>query len=445
MEPIRQTSSGERHNLVPNSGAAHDSRRTSLAVPLLDEESLKANSGASNVAAGGFTLVSQGDDNFKSGNNGGAGAEGMALSPNALSKTLDQNQIYSMLQQQQAVAMAAAQLEQAYSHTCYLLQQCSHNALLTVLMSLLNDYPTTLVQPIRVRVEQVLAQQMSPSASSRPSNSARKPGNNFVPNSSAAPWTPSNVHGSAAQTPTASGTPGGHRRGRGHKAKEEEQEMCSIHNNMRAVKHLQMNPATGLYECIHGFHCLVEGQADVSPRRATTATTPSAANGGSRGSNPLTSAESQPFVPAGVQQPRPPSQPQQQPPQQPQVKAETRFSPTEVEALRMLGYSLGTNGNSTSKGGSADVQAQGQRRDTAVGQRDSEPGAAAPLMTGAAAPLMTGAAAPLMTGAAALGGGYTVVGDHRGSSANSPSDARLNMDIPSLEYLLQSVRDIDDE
>jgi hypothetical protein len=420
MDAARQTPNGERHSLVPNGAAAPGSRHGSLNVPLLNEESLKANNSSSSATSGGFTLVSQGDDGFKSPttNTNGVVAEAMSHSLNGLSNNLDHNRFYTMLQQQQAVAMAAAQLEQAYNQTCYLLQQCSHNALLTVLMSLLNDYPTTLVQPIRVRVEQVLAQQMSPSANSRPSNSLRKPGSNFVPNSSAAPWAPSNVHGSAAPTPTANSSSGGHRRGRGHKGKEEEQEMCSLHNNMRAMKHLQLNQATGLYECIHGFHCLVDGPADLSPKRAavaaatTTNTTPSLSNSASRGSNTQPSADSQPFAPAA---------PQQQQQQQLQGKAETRFSATEVEALRILGYSLAGNGVTGQL-------SQLQHGDgSAVAHRDPETAAGVSHSVNG-------------------GGGYTVVGDdHSGSTGTSPLDARLNMDIPSLEYLLQSVRDIDDE
>ncbi|KPI84202.1 hypothetical protein ABL78_6742 [Leptomonas seymouri] len=423
METSGPASSGERHSLVPNNDSAPGSRHASLAVPLLDEESLKANNGTPGLSLGGFTLVSQTDENFKNAvSSKGNGSESMSQSPNMLSKTLDHNQIYTMLQQQQAVAMAAAQLEQAYNQTCYLLQQCSHNALLTVLMSLLNDYPTTLVQPIRARVEQVLAHPMSPSVSSRQSNSVRKPGSNFVPNSGAAPWTPSNMHGSAAQTPTANGTPGAHRRGRGHKGKEEEQEMCSIHNNMRAMKHLQLNLATGLYECIHGFHCLVDGPVDVSPKREAT-TTPSVPNGATRSSNPPPSGDGQPFVPATLQPPPPPPQQQQQ------AKSETRFSATEVQALRMLGYSLGNNNANNGSNGSTGLQSPGQRRDNTVCHRDPEPGIASGQLTSASA----------------LGGGYTVVGDDRNGSGSSPLDARLNMDLPSLEYLLQSVRDIDDD
>lgn len=441
MEPLRQTSSGERHSLVPN-GTAPGSRRASLAVPLLDEESLKANNNHNNngssAAAGGFTLVSQHDEMFKT---TGHGVDTTAPSPNSLSKNFDQGQIYTMMQQQQAVAMAAAQLEQAYHQTCYLLQQCSPNALLTVLMSLLNDYPTTLVQPIRARVEQVLAQQMSPSANSRPATSARKPGSSFVPNSGAAPWTPSNVHGSAAPTPTANSTPGGHRRGRGHKGREEEQEMCSIHNNMRAMKHLQLNQSTGLYECVHGFHCLVDGPADVSPKRnagaaaaAAAAATSSQSNSVSRGSNPPPSGDSQPFVPAAFQQ-------QQQQP----IKSETRFSATEVEALRLLGYTFGTNNAASANANSAMGSSSSMgvtspppplpRRDMVLHHRHSDPEAdAADTMLSRSG----------VSGG--VGGGYTVVGgDHHVSAGTSPLDGRLNMDLPSLEYLLQSVRDIDDD
>ena len=91
----------------------------------------------------------------------------------------------------------------------------------------------------------------------------------------------------------------------------------------------------------------------------------------------------------------------------------------------MLGYTLGNNNNNNGSGSAGPLM---QRRDDrALSHRD-------PALDHA-----TGAGA-----VGAGGGGYTVVGDN-GSSGSSPLDARLNMDIPSLEYLLQSVRDIDDD
>lgn len=256
-----------------------------VSVPQLDKESLSTN-GTSNTAPltvtggngnGGYTLVSPAEESTRLGLaaslSPSMGGVGVHLDPTALPYAILQHQ-----QQQQAVAMAAAQLEQSFNQTSALLQQCSRSALLSVLMSLLADYPTTLVLPIQMRVEHILSQQMSPlsSGGARASTSARR-GSTFVPNSSAAPWTPSGgvQGGSHAATPNASaGSPHAnsspsHRRWRGHRGKEEEQELCSIHNTMRATKHLQLNGSTGLYECIHGFHCLVDGQGDAPVKRPT--------------------------------------------------------------------------------------------------------------------------------------------------------------------------------
>ncbi|CAG9573595.1 conserved hypothetical protein [Leishmania major strain Friedlin] len=437
MKSVKKTPRGEHHSLVPtttttaanstsngtkdhihNGNNAAASRRTS--VPLLDEESLKANTAsASSGAAGGFTLVPHSDDRLKL---SGATISG---SPPSQPHSVDNSHIYTMLQQQQAVAMAAAQLEHAYNQTCYLLQQCSHNALLTVLMSLLNDYPTTLVQPIRMRVEQVLAHQMSPSASGRVAVPGRRV-SEFVPNSSAAPWTPSNMRGSAAPTPTTNSTTPSHRRGRGHKGKEEEQEICSIHNNLRAMKHLQLNVSTGLYECIHGFHCLVDGPTDASPKRLSTASAVSPSTSASRANGPAPSADSQPFAP-------PPTIVSS-------AAAESRFSMSEVEALRMLGYPLP---NTNSDQPQPHLAHESPRPQPTLQQPHQQFSHASLRSSG------LGFSGPSHhdpeSSQLANGGGFTVISGDRSSAGTSPLDPRLSMDIPSLEYLLQSVRDIDDD
>ncbi|KAG5479497.1 hypothetical protein LSCM1_04763 [Leishmania martiniquensis] len=437
MKSAKKTPRGERRSLAPtapsatannsnngsndshshNGSSAAASHRTS--VPLLDEESLKANTAsASSGATGGFTLVPHSEDRSKS------GAATISGSPTSQLHNMDSSHIYTMLQQQQAVAMAAAQLEHAYNQTCYMLQQCSHSALLTVLMSLLNDYPTTLVQPIRMRVEQVLAHQMSPSASGRVTMPGRR-ANDFVPNSSAAPWTPSNMRGNAPLTPMANSTTPSHRRGRGHKGKEEEQEMCSIHNNMRAMKHLQLNASTGLYECIHGFHCLVDGPADASSKRASTASAMSPSAPASRANGPAPSVDSQPFLSApSVAVP---------------ASAESRFSVSEVEALRLLGCSL-TNT-------SVDPSPLGIAHDAShqAPAGPPPPPFAHPSLHSSGLALSGPSHHDPESAPLGNGGGFTVISGDRSSGDNSPLEARLQMDIPSLEYLLQSVRDIDDD
>ncbi|KAK7196731.1 hypothetical protein NESM_000612900 [Novymonas esmeraldas] len=444
MEQGKRTPGGERHSLVStssptaNSGTGHHhlhhlqqhgsngstaaaSRRTS--VPLLDEDSLKANT------SGAFSLMMHGDDAMKS----GAAIPG---SPPSQHRPMDSAQLYAMLQQQQAVAMAAAQLEHTYNQTCYMLQQCSHNALLTVVMSLLNDYPTTMLQPIRVRLEQVLAHQMSPSASGRVAPAGRKM-SEFVPSSSAAPWTPSSMRGgggggSTAPTPTMNSTSPSHRRGRGHKGKEEEQEMCSIHNNMRAMKHLQLNPSTGLHECVHGFHCLVDGPPDASPRRASTLSTMSPSASVSRTNGVAPSGDAAPF------QPPPSSTAAAARAAAPGAAADSLFSVSEVEALRMLGCTL----QNASPG-----QPQPHRAGAAAAQPGPHAFANTPLRMAGLGLSAPGHHDPesLQQANGGGSGGFTVVGGDRSSAGTSPLDLRLNMDIPSLEYLLQSVRDIDDD
>lgn len=55
---------------------------------------------------------------------------------------------------------------------------------------------------------------------------------------------------------------------RGHKNyKEEEQAVCSTHFQLRPMKHLQKNEETSQWECIPGYHCLVESPTG-SPRAA---------------------------------------------------------------------------------------------------------------------------------------------------------------------------------
>ncbi|GET88421.1 hypothetical protein, conserved [Leishmania tarentolae] len=437
MKSIKKTPRGEHHSLVPTTTTAtatsttngtkdhsHNGNSTTAAartsVPRLDEESLKTNTaGEFSGTTGGFTLVPHSDDRRKV---GGATVSGSSPSQQ---HSVDSNQIYTMLQQQQAVAMAAAQLEHAYTQTCYLLQQCSHNALLTVLMSLLNDYPTTLVQPIRVRVEQVLAHQMSPSASGRVAMPGRR-ASEFVPNSSAAPWTPSNMHGSTAPTPTANSATPNHRRGRGHKGKEEEQEMCSIHNNLRAKKHLYLNVSTGLYQCIHGFHCLVDGPTDASPKRLSTESAVSPSTSTSRANGPAPSADIQPFVP-------PPAMVSP-------GSAEPHFSVSEVEALRMLGYPLPNANSDQQQPHLVHESPQSQPTLQQPHQQLSDPSMRSSGL-GVTDPRHHDPEGSQI----ASGGGFTVMSGDRSSAGNSPLDSRLAMDIPSLEYLLQSVRDIDDD
>lgn len=61
---------------------------------------------------------------------------------------------------------------------------------------------------------------------------------------------------SASPSPTKRKGGAGNRLHKNHK--EEEQALCSRHAQLRPLKHLQRNEETHQWECIHGYHCLVE-------------------------------------------------------------------------------------------------------------------------------------------------------------------------------------------
>lgn len=312
-----------------------------FAVPQLDEDSLKSipriasNGGAggdsTNVFAngldsnhrsssnhhGGFTLISDSVPGFGSAAVGnGSSAYGLGVGnsgpPSPSHGSSEANEL-AFLQQQQAaaVAAAAAQLERDYFYSQMLLQQSPRPILLAVLTSLMEDFPTTLISPIKARLEHFIsanstlksnmmamnslvaasAGMISPapiSGGNPTPSSNRTTAASFVPNTNAAPWTPasqqggtgvsmanspySNTHSPSHSRSTNNGTSTTKGKGKGGK---EEQEMCSIHHSKRAMKHLQLNSETGLYECIHGFHCLVD-----APKPSTSVVSTSSAAGG---------------------------------------------------------------------------------------------------------------------------------------------------------------------
>ncbi|CAD2221099.1 hypothetical protein AGDE_15085 [Angomonas deanei] len=162
------------------------------------------------------------------------------------------------------------QLEQDYLATRNTLQHCSRYVLLSVLTTLLDEYPMQLTVPIRMRLEQALMQRQgmvtSPNNNASNCSSNRKAPAfqaNPAADGAAASWgNAPNGQTSNPISPYNNQSPN-HRKPR-HKNKEEDQELCSVHQSMRALKHLQKNPQTGLYECVHGFHCLVEGGSSPS-------------------------------------------------------------------------------------------------------------------------------------------------------------------------------------
>jgi hypothetical protein len=116
-------------------------------------------------------------------------------------------------------------------------QMTPRPALVAVLLSLLEDMPH-LAGTIRYRCERGAAV-VAPAQHHSPAP---------VP-----PW--------SMAVDAAGSTPPSQQRRRPRHRDEEQQELCGIHCSMRALKHLQFNPATGLHECVHGFHCLVDNHA----------------------------------------------------------------------------------------------------------------------------------------------------------------------------------------
>lgn len=140
-------------------------------------------------------------------------------------------------------------IEQTFVETKVLLSQSSRSVLLMVLNSLLDDYGVNMLGPITARLEAAANYVSSPHAVS-PMVASQA-----AASTTAAARTPQRISptpGNRSSTPTPS-----RRKSKAHKSKEEEQDMCMVHHNMRAIKHLQVNPVTEQLECIHGFHCLV--------------------------------------------------------------------------------------------------------------------------------------------------------------------------------------------
>ena len=126
--------------------------------------------------------------------------------------------------------IAAVQLQQEFLHARNVVQVTPRPALVAVLLSLLDDMPH-LAATVRYRCERGTAVVTGQSPGAPPMSWGME---------------------------SAGTTPPSQQRRRSRHRDEEQQELCGIHGSMRALKHLQFNPATGHYECVHGFHCLVD-------------------------------------------------------------------------------------------------------------------------------------------------------------------------------------------
>eukprot|EP00796_Vickermania_ingenoplastis_P010100 gene10100-7067_t len=168
-----------------------------------------------------------------------------------------------------ATSGESAQFEQAFIETKMFISQAPRQVLTMVLHSLLDDYREALLGPISARLE-VATNRASLSSPINPASLGTGLGTNLR--------TPHRI----SPRPSNTSTPSHRKGGRAHKNKEEEQDMCSVHHSLRAVKHLQVNPNTGNLECIHGFHCLVDTPA-TSPNNGSALThTPTPTHGGKR-------------------------------------------------------------------------------------------------------------------------------------------------------------------
>lgn len=233
------SSSGESSGAVVKSGA----KKQALSVPFLDEDVLSSTSVNTNYVDAGAPPLVQGPTTSMLYDVTRATSiptlpvasrtlKLEELNGHGVNETAD-SMAYLMLQQhqQQQQQALAAQLEQDYIQTRSMLQHCSHNVLLAVLLSLLDDYPTELASTVRARVEAVLTSRMaamaaagvattptvmtmnspvsrtpharrvsSAKAAMTPSPSAAGGAGagttTFVPNSAAAPWAPTMQNGS---------------------------------------------------------------------------------------------------------------------------------------------------------------------------------------------------------------------------------------------------------
>ncbi|SCU72063.1 uncharacterized protein TEOVI_000364500 [Trypanosoma equiperdum] len=191
--------------------------------------------------------------------------------------------------QQPAPQPTVVDQEVALTHKC--LQECPRAVLVAALTSLLEEFPllcpiirqrcekATMVLPKQQQHQQQQQQQQQQQHQLQHQQQGIT-GRFAGLTQSAVPW--------AAHPPTASydtqrttlistggNSPqtGGSRKGRGNKSREEG--ICSLHNNVRSMNHLQLNKQKGVYECVSGFHCLEDGcSGSASPASTKVARTP---------------------------------------------------------------------------------------------------------------------------------------------------------------------------
>jgi hypothetical protein len=168
-----------------------------------------------------------------------------------------------------AQAQQVQQLQQEFAFTRSMLPHVQRPALVAVLTSILDDFPQ-LAPLIRYRCDKAMAaviqQQQQQQYLSSPSQGGTPAWGGVAELH--------NVAGIGSQlgSPQACGgsvTPPSQRKYRGRTGAgagrgggipgmgdEEHQDVCGVHGTLRPLKHLVFQPNTGMYECIHGFHCL---------------------------------------------------------------------------------------------------------------------------------------------------------------------------------------------
>ncbi|KAH9597620.1 hypothetical protein LSM04_004984 [Trypanosoma melophagium] len=287
-------------------GGSGGNNRKTFIIPKLDEKQLEIkfpdnqNSGSTFVVAEGGPSNTTTEINCVPLNSNASafviGAGSLYANANVLVDSPPSNSAYLSLLQQQSLQYQMHQLssaEQELYLTREMLQQCPHPVLVMVLSSLLEENPA-ICPFVRQRCERaavILSQQQQAAAAmaaaaaaannnnnSNNNNGVNSNNNNSNTNNNGnngrynAPWGSHTVATSSYESPrpaasyTSSASPhaGGTRKGRGNRSREEG--VCSVHNSVRSMNHLQLNKQTGLHECVHGFHCLEDGgSAAVTP------------------------------------------------------------------------------------------------------------------------------------------------------------------------------------
>lgn len=149
--------------------------------------------------------------------------------------------------------LTPSQMEREFQLARALLPHVARPALVAVLASILDDFPT-LAPVVRHRCDRamaaVVAQQQH--VVQHPQSGSCTPqlhsyGGGDVSPQCGSVTPPGQLRQRASRGGTAMGR---------HTRDDDMQEYCAVHGNMRPLKHLVYRPSQGNYECVHGFHCL---------------------------------------------------------------------------------------------------------------------------------------------------------------------------------------------